>query len=83
MQNRAICAATRHAVASSAQSAARAGLTVTPQLPQRAFSSVCSGLPFAFLQALDQKEAEDMMRRLRGEKVVAKMPQLCAGGGGV
>jgi hypothetical protein len=75
MQNRAICAVARHAAASSAQLAARAGLTVTPQLPRRAFSSVCSGLPFAFLQASDQKEAKDMMRRLRGEKAVATMLQ--------
>ena len=60
-QNTAICAAARHTEASSAQSAARARLTVAPQLPWAASSSVCRGLSSAFLQALDQKEVEDMM----------------------
>ena len=62
-QNKAICAAARHTAASSAQAAARARLTVAPQLPWRASSSVCRGLTIAFLQALDQKEVEDMMLR--------------------
>jgi hypothetical protein len=66
MQNKAICAAARHTSASSAQAAARARLTVAPQLPWRAASSVGTGLSFAFWQALDQKEAEDMMTRLLG-----------------
>jgi hypothetical protein len=83
--NNAICAAARHTAASSAQFAARAGLTVAPQLPWAAASSVCKGLPFAVSQASDQKEAEDMMLLLLqcwGElqsgdaQAVAAMPQL-------
>jgi hypothetical protein len=65
-QKKAICAAVRHTAASSAQSAARARLTVAPQLPWAASSSVCMGLSFALLQALDQKEADDMRRLLLG-----------------
>ena len=78
--NKAICAEARHTAASSAQSAARARLTVAPQLPRAASSSVCRGLPLAFLQALDQKEPEDIIR-LGGsfkEAMIRQWAQCCS-----
>ena len=46
-----------------AEAAARAHLTVTLQLAYKAASNVCTDLPRAFVQALDQKELEDMRRQ--------------------
>jgi hypothetical protein len=46
-----------------AAAAARAHLTVTLQLAYKAASNVCTDLPRAFVQALDQKELEDMRRQ--------------------
>jgi hypothetical protein len=43
-----------------AAAAARARLTVAPQLEYAALTSVCSGLPVAYVQASNQKEFEDM-----------------------
>jgi hypothetical protein len=79
-QNKAICAAARHTAASSAQPAARARLTVAPQLPWAASSSVCRGLPSAFLQASDQKEREDMIRQGGSfkEALIRKWAQCCS-----
>jgi hypothetical protein len=64
-QNKAICAGSAShggKQRATAQSAAHARLTVAPQLPWAASSSVCRGLPIAFLQALGQKERDDMKR---------------------
>jgi hypothetical protein len=79
-QNKAICAAARHTAAGSAQSAARARLTVAPQLPRAASSSVCRSLPTAFLQASDQKEREDMIRQGGSfkEALIRKWAQCCS-----